>query len=140
MKKIKEKLSKYLAPITARTSKWNWDKIFTRFQHTLFAIAMISIVLPAILHLLNGKFDATDGMRLIAGIWIFNAWSWWTALNKKRKEFTKLLIDNLDLHKELLEQSIANKVLVEVLNKIDKKVLAEHGISIKVEKPGRTVN
>lgn len=129
MKKLKEKLSKL-----------NWEKIFTVFQNGLFAFAMIGIALPFITHLLNGKLDGVDGMRLVAAIWIFNSWTWWNQLNKKRQEFTALLIDSLEIRKELIEQSMANKILVEVLNKIDKKVLAEHGISIKVEKPGRTVN
>lgn len=52
----------------------------------------------------------------------------------------KLLQENFELQRALLEQTLANKVLVEILNRIDKKVLAKEGISIKVERPERTIN
>lgn len=64
-----------------------------------------------------------------------NLWS-----NKSQKENAALMIELSHLRRELVEQSTANKILIEILNRIDKKVLAEHGISITVDKPGRTVN
>lgn len=66
---------------------------------------------------------------------ISNLWS-----NQSHSENAALMMEVSKLRRELSEQSIANKILIEILNRIDKKVLAEHGISIKVDRPGRTVN
>lgn len=44
------------------------------------------------------------------------------------------------LQQELFEARKINQVLIEILDRIDKRILQKHGITITVEKKGRMVN
>lgn len=133
---MKIKSPKKLFPI-----RINLSKLGDAINYLTFAFAFFNFLIPVGIHLFTGKhtFAEADGIRVGAAVWVGIAF-----MHYKGQEVQR----TIRLYAEGAMQVLAdentkltqvNSVLVKILDNIDKKVLAQHGITIKTHKE-RTVN
>lgn len=126
MKKIKETLGKI-----------SFNKILYIFQIGFYLLVIFTFVQPIVAHLITNdwqKHIEADEMRFVATIWVFIAFSNWKSADRYRKDNHRVTMQMLVSIRDKYEILAENRILVNIIEQIDKKTLEKFGIIIRIKK------
>lgn len=121
--------------IKKRLAKWDWERILFFFQISLHVFIMWTFVSPLILNLVAGKEPSdADAAKFFTAFWVAIALMHWLSADKWRRENSRLMKDSLHLIEQTHDALRQNHILVQIIERLDKSVLAKAGIFIRVKK------
>jgi hypothetical protein len=119
----------------------NWTRKFTA---AVYGLAFFACLMHIMLHVATSSLSEADGVRVMAMTWMVTGYLSFLRASRledgldKVIEATKITVETLSLENQALSNSYNN--VVETLDRIDKRVLMKHGISISLTKPEKLKN
>lgn len=125
----------FMPKIKETLAKWPWEKIFKYFQVILYGFIILGFLVPTVEHVITAHtLDKVDAARITAIVLAVISFGNMQSADHYRKAYHEAMTSQIGYIQQMQELLVQNKVLVQIIERIDKRVLAQHGIKIRVVK------